>query len=91
MPNPSVLSVIGGTVDSTGVCVAQNRPAPQCWEHKCNGRRFSSFSNLLRHQRESSGQTAKSTCPKCNAEFTRPTARNNHLLHNKCKTKGQAT
>ena len=24
---------------------------PQCWEHGCNGRLFSSFSNLLRHQR----------------------------------------
>ncbi|PHH70454.1 hypothetical protein CDD80_6001 [Ophiocordyceps camponoti-rufipedis] len=46
---------------------------------------FSTFSNLLRHQREKSGQAAKATCPNCGAEFTRTTARNGHLLHEKCK------
>nr|CEG03764.1 unnamed protein product [Fusarium acuminatum CS5907] len=41
--------------------------------------------NLLRHQREKSGQAAKASCPNCGAEFTRTTARNGHLLHDKCK------
>ncbi|KAJ9137872.1 Transcription factor C2C2 protein [Pleurostoma richardsiae] len=68
-----------------GVRVVQSRPKPQCWEHGCNGRQFSTFSNLLRHQREKSGQAAKATCPNCGAEFTRTTARNGHLLHDKCK------
>ncbi|KAJ8067322.1 hypothetical protein OCU04_004675 [Sclerotinia nivalis] len=27
-------------------------PRPQCWDHGCNGRRFDSFSHLLRHQSE---------------------------------------
>ncbi|TEA15210.1 putative C2H2-type zinc-finger transcription factor orf8 [Colletotrichum sidae] len=67
------------------VRVVQSRPKPQCWEHGCNGRQFSTFSNLLRHQREKSGQAAKATCPNCGAEFTRTTARNGHLLHDKCK------
>ncbi|KAL7960869.1 hypothetical protein V8C34DRAFT_274987 [Trichoderma compactum] len=67
------------------VRVVQNRPKPRCWEHGCNGRQFSTFSNLLRHQREKSGQAAKATCPNCGAEFTRTTARNGHLLHDKCK------
>ncbi|KAL1888608.1 hypothetical protein Cpir12675_006109 [Ceratocystis pirilliformis] len=67
------------------VRVVQTRPKPQCWEHGCNGRQFSTFSNLLRHQREKSGQAAKATCPNCGAEFTRTTARNGHLLHDKCK------
>ncbi|KAK1241560.1 hypothetical protein MKX08_001534 [Trichoderma sp. CBMAI-0020] len=72
--------------DSSGhVRVVQNRPKPRCWEHGCNGRQFSTFSNLLRHQREKSGQAAKATCPNCGAEFTRTTARNGHLLHDKCK------
>lgn len=70
---------------STSVRVVQSRPKPRCWEHGCNGRQFSTFSNLLRHQREKSGQSAKATCPNCGAEFTRTTARNGHLLHEKCK------
>ncbi|GKT82943.1 transcription factor C2C2 protein [Colletotrichum tofieldiae] len=75
-----------GAPDQGGhVRVVQSRPKPQCWEHGCNGRQFSTFSNLLRHQREKSGQAAKATCPNCGAEFTRTTARNGHLLHDKCK------
>jgi hypothetical protein len=70
-----------------GVRVVQTRPKPQCWEHGCNGRQFSTFSNLLRHQREKSGQAAKVSCPNCGAEFTRTTARNGHLQHDKCKTR----
>lgn len=62
-----------------------SRPKPRCWEHGCNGRQFSTFSNLLRHQREKSGQAAKASCPNCGAEFTRTTARNGHMLHDKCK------
>ncbi|EMD00166.1 hypothetical protein BAUCODRAFT_119725 [Baudoinia panamericana UAMH 10762] len=64
--------------------VLNQRPKPQCWDHGCNGRQFSTFSNLLRHQREKSGTAAKSYCPKCGAEFTRTTARNGHLAHDKC-------
>ncbi|KAM0717424.1 hypothetical protein Q7P37_007276 [Cladosporium fusiforme] len=64
--------------------VLNQRPKPQCWEHGCNGRQFSTFSNLLRHQREKSGTASKSYCPRCGAEFTRTTARNGHLQHDKC-------
>lgn len=70
---------------NAGVRVVQSRPKPQCWEHGCNGRQFSTFSNLLRHQREKSGHANKSVCPNCGAEFTRTTARNGHLQHDKCK------
>ncbi|KAH4337400.1 hypothetical protein HBH98_223400 [Parastagonospora nodorum] len=65
--------------------VLNSRPKPQCWEHGCNGRQFSTFSNLLRHQREKSGTASKSYCPRCGAEFTRTTARNGHMAHDKCK------
>jgi hypothetical protein len=83
---PAVMTS-GGVVAQEGghVRVVQSRPKPRCWEHGCNGRQFSTFSNLLRHQREKSGQAAKATCPNCGAEFTRTTARNGHLLHDKCK------
>ena len=61
------------------------RPKPQCWDHGCNGRQFSTFSNLLRHQRERSGNATKAVCPHCGTEFTRTTARNGHLYGGKCK------
>ncbi|KAI9732804.1 MAG: hypothetical protein M1834_003742 [Cirrosporium novae-zelandiae] len=69
------------------VRVVGSRPKPQCWEHGCNGRQFSTFSNLLRHQREKSGTAAKSECPRCGAVFTRSTARNGHMAHDKCKSR----
>lgn len=82
---PSVSSSASPPSEHSHVRVVQSRPKPQCWEHGCNGRQFSTFSNLLRHQREKSGQAAKASCPNCGAEFTRTTARNGHLLHDKCK------
>jgi hypothetical protein len=83
---PAVMNTGGaGSHEGGHVRVVQSRPKPRCWEHGCNGRQFSTFSNLLRHQREKSGQAAKATCPNCGAEFTRTTARNGHLLHDKCK------
>ncbi len=80
----------GGLGEPGGVRVVHSRPKPQCWEHGCNGRQFSTFSNLLRHQREKSGQAAKAVCPNCGAEFTRTTARNGHLQHDKCKQRRNA-
>ncbi|TLS20422.1 uncharacterized protein PpBr36_11373 [Pyricularia pennisetigena] len=62
-----------------------SRPKLQCWEHGCNGRSFSTFSNLLRHQREKSGQATKATCSDCGTEFTRAAARNLHQENGKCK------
>ncbi|KJZ77884.1 hypothetical protein HIM_02521 [Hirsutella minnesotensis 3608] len=85
MPTVTGSSVNGSQDGGSHVRVVQSRPKPRCWEHGCNGRQFSTFSNLLRHQREKSGQAAKAMCPNCGAEFTRTTARNGHLLHDKCK------
>lgn len=67
----------------TGTTISRQRP--QCWDHGCNGREFSTFSNLLRHQREKSGVVAKAECPVCQAVFTRTTARNIHVAQGKCK------
>ncbi|PHH83803.1 hypothetical protein CDD83_2925 [Cordyceps sp. RAO-2017] len=85
MPTVAASGSAGGQEGGSHVRVVQSRPKPRCWEHGCNGRQFSTFSNLLRHQREKSGQAAKAMCPNCGAEFTRTTARNGHLLHDKCK------
>ncbi|CAG8973147.1 hypothetical protein HYALB_00008678 [Hymenoscyphus albidus] len=83
--HPSPNSKVGSSDNGDHVRVVTSRPKPQCWEHGCNGRQFSTFSNLLRHQREKSGAAAKSSCPNCGAEFTRTTARNGHMAHEKCK------
>jgi hypothetical protein len=84
-PSPKGFSSSTETESTESIRVVQNRPKPQCWDHGCNGRKFSTFSNLLRHQREKSGVATKSSCPNCGAEFTRTTARNGHMAHDKCK------
>ncbi|PSS27877.1 hypothetical protein M430DRAFT_93512 [Amorphotheca resinae ATCC 22711] len=83
-------SKVGSSDSGDQVRVVHSRPKPQCWEHGCNGRQFSTFSNLLRHQREKSGAATKSICPNCGAEFTRTTARNGHMAHEKCKQRRTA-
>lgn len=84
---PSNFPPIPQPLESTpnDVDVATSRQKPQCWDHGCNGRQFSTFSNLLRHQREKSGTATKARCPHCGTEFTRTTARNGHLHGGKCK------
>jgi len=64
---------------------------PTCWDHGCNGRQFSTFSNLLIHQRERAGIPLKSVCPGCGAEFRGKTARDRHLQHDMCKAKRPKT
>ncbi|GAE00050.1 hypothetical protein NFIA_081860 [Paecilomyces variotii No. 5] len=73
------------------VRVIEARPKPQCWDHGCNGREFSTFSNLLRHQRERAGASTKAECPYCGTVFTRTTARNVHISQGKCKAAREAT
>lgn len=79
-PIPQPLESTPNEVDIVG-----SRQKPQCWDHGCNGRQFSTFSNLLRHQREKSGTATKARCPHCGTEFTRTTARNGHMYGGKCK------
>ncbi|KAG2005118.1 hypothetical protein GB937_009077 [Aspergillus fischeri] len=50
----------------------------RCWESCCNGRLFSNRSNLIRHQRERRGESAKLPCSFCDAVFLRSSARNAH-------------
>ena len=80
-------SPVSSMHDQDGIRVLASRPKPQCFDHGCNGRQFSTFSNLLRHQREKSGSASKAICPHCGTEFTRTTARNGHLYGGKCKGK----
>ena len=68
--------------------VVERPDRPRCWDHGCNGRQFSTFSALLKHQREKSRHLTFS--PLCGARFTRETARDGHLAHNKCKNRPMA-
>lgn len=57
---------------------------PQCWDHGCNGRPFSTNGNLKRHQREKSENCEKHICEKCGRDFTRVEARNKHAEKDIC-------
>lgn len=57
---------------------------PQCWDHGCNGREFSSKSNFTRHKKEKEGEAAKVVCPLCGGMFTRNSARDTHLVKQSC-------
>ncbi|TID14229.1 Actin-related protein 4 [Venturia nashicola] len=75
-----------GYVDTAGVRVVDvTQREARCYEHGCNGRLYSNFSNLLRHQREKSGKAKKVRCTKCGKLFTRSTAMKSHMMNKKCK------
>ena len=77
------------TPETLGACDQQQgaglQEIPICWDHGCNGKVFSSWSNLRRHQRERACQAPKCYCPRCGAHFSRTTARNQHLANMSCK------
>lgn len=76
-------STTGVTSDETSMTAPVSKPV--CWEHGCNGRPFSTTSNLMRHQREKSGLMAKVPCPHCGIEYTRRSARDLHISRGKCR------
>ncbi|KAI1170166.1 hypothetical protein F4777DRAFT_135497 [Nemania sp. FL0916] len=76
-----VLDLLDGPIDDR---LAERDEKPRCWEHGCNGREFSSKSNLMRHMKEKSGASNKCTCPLCGAIFTRSSARDTHLAKQSC-------
>lgn len=63
-----------------------NQPSSElhCWEHNCNGRLFSTRSNLKRHCKELSRRRPVHRCPCCNAHFSRSTARDVHFWKQSC-------
>ncbi|GAD98457.1 hypothetical protein TSTA_125090 [Paecilomyces variotii No. 5] len=62
----------------------QGKEKPVCWEHGCQGRLFSSWSNLRRHQREKARQEPACYCPRCGAYFSRTSGRDQHLANMSC-------
>ncbi|KAK8010252.1 hypothetical protein PG990_009217 [Apiospora arundinis] len=56
----------------------------RCWKHGCNGRKFTTGSNLRRHLREKSHARPACRCPRCGAIFSRTTARNTHVARGSC-------
>ena len=41
-----------GVPPPMGIVAAETPKKPQCWDHGCNGRQFSTFNDLYRHQQE---------------------------------------
>ncbi|KAL4910504.1 hypothetical protein BDW74DRAFT_141357 [Aspergillus multicolor] len=56
----------------------------RCWDHGCEGRKFSSVGNYRRHLREKNGVAKVHPCPDCGRVFTRSTARNFHRQSGSC-------
>lgn len=52
------------------------------------GKKMSTSSNLSRHIKEKEGNMPKVYCSKCGKDFTRKTARDQHVANNKCKKAG---
>ena len=63
----------------------QRKESLRCWEHGCNGRQFSTQSNLTRHLKEKAKRIPKVSCPWCGATFMRVNSRNNHMFNRSCK------
>jgi hypothetical protein len=57
---------------------------PQCFEHGCNGRRFSCNENYRRHIREK-GMTRGFVCDHCQRRFTRRSHLSAHISAFRCK------
>lgn len=67
-----------------GMVPTQNQ-IPRCWEHDCNGREFSTWSNLARHKRERSKDHIRSQCSICGMSFSRRVVLLNHIRKQTCK------
>lgn len=61
----------------------------RCWEHNCNGRKFSTLSNLARHQREKAGDRMVYVCQKCRTSFVRRSTLQDHLSRRTCSSSGR--
>jgi hypothetical protein len=58
---------------------------PRCWQHGCQGRTFTSFSNYRRHVKEKEGRIKKAVCSRCGQQFARASGRNIHYAQRRCK------
>ncbi|KAK6005395.1 hypothetical protein QM012_007037 [Aureobasidium pullulans] len=80
-PSDTEPSTSAGPSPGSGQTV---KPVIRCWDHGCDGRRFSSISNFRRHQRERAGQTPVCFCPRCGAAFYRRWTRDHHVERGSC-------
>jgi hypothetical protein len=55
-----------------------------CWKHGCEGKRFSTRGNLVRHCLERSKARYRYHCTQCGAEFSRSSARDKHITMRRC-------
>ncbi|KAI5247039.1 hypothetical protein E4T42_06163 [Aureobasidium subglaciale] len=65
--------------------LSNDRELPRCWNSCCNGRTFSTQSNLVRHQREKRGVGTDLKCSFCGVGFSRSGARKAHEAERRCR------
>lgn len=63
----------------------------RCWNHNCDGRKFSSMGNYRRHLREKGGNAKRHRCQDCGRSFTRSTSRNTHRQLGTCRERKTST
>ncbi|KAE8139792.1 hypothetical protein BDV38DRAFT_280709 [Aspergillus pseudotamarii] len=90
VPSMSNRSGSESAASQTTIAVRTNQASQKsdtlrCWESCCNGRVFSNRSNLIRHQRERRGESAKLRCSFCDAVFSRRAARDTHEAARRCR------
>ncbi|GAM84987.1 hypothetical protein ANO11243_029900 [Dothideomycetidae sp. 11243] len=84
-PDPTTLWAPAIPIAPPQPASKQDGPIPRCWDHGCNGRRFSSIGNLVRHIKEQNGPRARFECRRCGQTFTRSTARSMHVKRGRCE------
>jgi hypothetical protein len=71
--------------DDLGTPILTQKTTFQCWDHGCDGRKFSSLSNYRRHCRERNATSeALICCPYCGQNFTRTSGRDAHIERGRC-------
>jgi hypothetical protein len=71
--------------DDIGTPILTQKTTFQCWDHGCDGRKFSSLSNYRRHCRERIVTSeAMICCPYCGQRFTRTSGRDAHIERGRC-------
>jgi hypothetical protein len=81
---PEVIGTSEPPSPSTGRPETSSSGDYRCYQHGCEGRRFSSSENYRRHIRERN-KSDRTTCPFCAAVFTRKSNKDTHLRKGRCK------
>jgi hypothetical protein len=82
--HPGVIEICAPSSISVNKSKTNTNGDYQCYQHGCEGRRFSSSENYRRHVRERN-KSDITTCPFCAVIFTRKSNQDTHVRKGRCK------